>query len=40
MKKLRQAREIAPLVKHGEQEAAEVWRDLEEEYGDKLTGNR
>lgn len=34
------AREIAPLVKHHEQEAAEVWRELNDEYGENLTAEQ
>ena len=33
----RQARELTPLVKADEQEAVETWRQLREEYGDKIT---
>jgi len=33
----RQAYELAPLVKADEQEAVKIWRDLKEEYGDKVT---
>jgi hypothetical protein len=32
-----QARELAPLMKEDEQEAVKVWRDLKNEYGDKVT---
>ncbi len=32
-----QARELTPLVKHDEQEAVAIWRQLKEEHGDTLT---
>lgn len=34
-----QTREIAPLVREDEQEAVEVWRELKEEYGSRLTAS-
>jgi phage N-6-adenine-methyltransferase len=36
----RQARELAPLVKADEQEAAKVWQELKEEHGDNLTAEK
>lgn len=36
----RQARELVPLARDDEQAAVEVWRDLREQYGDKVTAER